>query len=159
MHVIFHLIFAVGGLWLLTKEFGRKFEPLKHWGWLAVGVVFGVLAVLSYDVFSDLVANWILHSVGGGAVTALTYFYFKAHVRPKWSWRVDAVMLFMLVSALGLINELAEYAYELAHLGTMSFDTHDTWRDLVANSAGALLTWTIVSSLLRKNSNPASNKS
>ena len=44
---------------------------------------------------------------------------------------------------LGVLNELAEYLFELLGMGIFSLDTHDTWRDFVANTTGALLTWAI----------------
>jgi len=47
---------------------------------------------------------------------------------------------------LGIVNELAEYAGELLDVGKFSFDTHDTWRDMVANTTGAAVVWLLLTS-------------
>lgn len=144
MHIIFHLVFVLAALLFLAYEFGGKFEPMRHVGWLVVGVVAGILSVIGSNTFGHPYGNFVLHCVGGGVATALTYNYLKLHTHPKWSWRVDLLVMFGLVSALGVINELAEYAAELAGVGIFSFDSHDTWRDLVANTSGALVTWLMI---------------
>jgi hypothetical protein len=55
----------------------------------------------------------------------------------------------MAVATMGVLNELAEYAAELARISVFSFDTHDVWRDFAANSLGAIAMWAIIG-LLQK---------
>lgn len=62
----------------------------------------------------------------------------------RLNWRLGLLALFMFTSALGVINELAEFAAELLNLGIFTYDRQDTWRDLAANTSGAVLTWAIV---------------
>jgi hypothetical protein len=146
---LFHPIFAVAGLFLLTKEFGKRFQPLQHFGWVIGGVPIGVLAMLAYRFFDSKTANFISHAVGGGMVSIMSYQYCKAHLQPRWSWRVDFVVAMMAVATMGVLNELAEYAAELARISVFSFDTHDVWRDFAANSLGAIAMWAIIG-LLQK---------
>lgn len=144
MHVLFHLIFAVGLLWFLSRELGFKFAPKKHLKWLVYGVVAGVIASLVSYFYFNKIGNFVLHSVGGGVVTALTYQYLRLHAKLKFKWYVDLIILFGFVSSLGVLNELYEYAIELMNIMVSSWDTHDTWRDIVANTTGAFTAWAII---------------
>ena len=81
------------------------------------------------------------------------YMYLLRTFEHRVNWRVNVVLFFLFVSALGVVNELAEYMYELVGLGIMSFDTHDTWRDFVANTSGGyllLVSFVIVSKLTQR---------
>ena len=125
---------------IFGHELKRPYILYKHWGWLAGAFTTGIVgAVLSY-VYDDKFGNFLLHASGGFA-SCLLYIYLLKTLKLRFTWSLTIVLLFGFVSALGVLNELFEYAYELLHLGTMSFDTHDTWRDFVANTTGAIFAW------------------
>lgn len=150
MQIIFQVIFAVGFLWLLARELGFEFMPKKHVRWLVYGVILGVIANVIGSYYYNKTGNFILHSVGGGVATALTYQYLKAHAKLRFKWYIDLMILFAFVSSLGVLNELYEYALELMNVMISSWDTHDTWRDLLANSVGALFAWVVIKILVKK---------
>jgi len=57
------------------------------------------------------------------------------------------LVLFAFVCMLGVLNELAEFLFELITPLTFSVDSQDTWRDFVANTFGAALAWMIYKSV------------
>ncbi len=77
------------------------------------------------------------HFVGGGLYTATLYVYLVQLFgwRPKWP--VALFGLFAWASALGVLNELAEFA--VTKLGLTRIALSDTSWDLVANTSGALV--------------------
>lgn len=148
VHVFAHLVFAVGILRWLTWEFKRPFRPERHWGWLVVVSLMSVTASMLAFIDGGRLGNILLHAIGGGMATACTYEYLKAHLRFKLNWRLDLAGLFLIVSAFGVLNELAEFAAEAAGMGIFSVDSQDTWRDFVANTVGAVIVWLYVRLLL-----------
>jgi len=130
-------------LWWLNAEFKKPVSLKKHWKWFAAALVVQLIASAISLVINDrVVGNFIYHAIGGGVTTALLYIYLIKTYRLHLSWRVELVSLYAFVSALGVMNELAEYAGEfVAGAGTFSWDKHDTWRDLTANTLGAILAW------------------
>jgi hypothetical protein len=128
-------------IWWLQYEFKRKISITRYWQWFVAALAVQVLANIVCLVIGGKAGNFLLHAVGGGMASALLFIYLKKTYVLKFSWRVELVALFAFVSALGVLNELAEYAYELLGLGILSFDSHDTWRDFVANTSGAILAW------------------
>lgn len=146
LHLLAHLLFAVGILRWLTWELKRPFQPLKHSSWVA-GLVFFSVAGLFLSELSPSgqgTGNFLLHAVGGGMATAITFEYLRRSLRIKLNWRLELAMLFLFVSGFGILNELAEYAAELVDYGIFSIDSQDTWRDFVANTSGAISSWTLI---------------
>ncbi len=47
----------------------------------------------------------------------------------------------------GCINELYEYLADVLGLGVYSWDRFDTWRDILANTLGAVAAWLLVRGL------------
>lgn len=104
----------------------------------------GVIAVSLAYIDGGRIGNILLHAIGGGMATACGYEYFKSQLRWHWNWRFDIAGLLLLVSTYGVLNELFEFAAELAGFGIFSLDSQDTWRDFVANTSGAVVVWLIV---------------
>lgn len=132
-------------LWWLKKEFQMNVSLKKHWKWFAAAILVQAAASIISLVIPDRVTgNFFYHAVGGGVTTALLYIYLLRTYRQRYSWRVEVALLYGFVSALGVMNELAEYAGEFViRVGFFSWDSHDTWRDLTANTLGAISAWLI----------------
>jgi glycopeptide antibiotics resistance protein len=128
----------------LRFEFRRKVSAKRYWKWVAATLVLQLVTGFTSGLAGDKLGNIILHAVGGGVVSLLLFTYLIKTYDVRYNWRVEVVLLFCFVSALGVLNELAEFAGELLHLGVYSFDTQDTWRDLAANTVGALLAWGVI---------------
>ena len=145
MYVFLMIIF----IYILTRwinyEFKLKYSALKYWKLLLLAVSTQLLGeYLSRAVSSAFLGNVLLHSVGGGAVSAIFFAYLVKTYKIKLNWRVMIVLLFIFVSTLGTLNEIMEYAFELLHMGIYSVDSHDTWRDIISNTSGAYICWILI---------------
>jgi glycopeptide antibiotics resistance protein len=152
MRALLTISFMVVFLWWLQYEFKKKVSLTKYWRWLAAALILQALSGVAFLVINDRVfGNFIYHAIGGGVMTTLFAVYLLKTYNQRYTWRVELVLLFGFVSALGVINELAEYATELAlhKNGLLSWDSHDTLRDLTANTSGALLAWLLYRLYLR----------
>lgn len=133
-------IFAVGN-WLKSELNQKNVSLRKHWPWVASAVGLQLTGALLAEIYDGKFGNFLLHGLGGGAAATVLFFYLIKTFHFKTNWRLELAVVFMFVSTLGALNELAEYIGELVNLGIFSFDSHDTWRDLVANTAGMFITW------------------
>ncbi len=141
LHIVGHLLFALGLLRWLTWEYKKSFERTKYVIWLFLTLFFAILGLLLSELSTSGlgIGNFLMHAVGGGVATACTYEYLRRNLGLKLSWRVELAFFFMFVSAFGVLNELLEYVAELSGYGIFSLDSQDTWRDFVANSSGAFV--------------------
>jgi hypothetical protein len=139
LHIIGHLVLALGLLRWLTWELKKPFEPKKHGILLIFTILFAILGLFLSELSTSGqgIGNALMHAVGGGMATACTYQYVKRNLNLHINWRLEVAFLFLFVSGFGVLNELIEYVAELGGYGIFSLDSHDTWRDFVANSTGA----------------------
>jgi hypothetical protein len=142
IHAFAYILFILPFTAWLGYELERSYSLAKHWGWLAGAFVTGVIGSQIYVLSPDNFGNFLMHMTGGVASTILFVYTCKT-LRLSWNWRLSTLLLLGFVSTLGVLNELAEYLYELLDLGIMSLDRQDTWRDFVANTSGALLAWLV----------------
>lgn len=141
-YVAFILVFTT---WL-GYELKRDYSLKKHWQWIAGAVAAGLVGSFIYnEFFPDKFGNFILHASGGVSAVLLFIYFTKTLKITFGNWHITMVMLFAFVSTLGVMNELAEYFFELMGLGPFAFDDHDTWRDFVANTTGAAIAWGVYS--------------
>ncbi len=155
LHFIGHLVFALGLLKWLTWELNKPFKPKKHVQWLVLTLIFSIAGLILSELSpsGQGIGNFLLHAVGGGMATACTYLYISKNLDVRINWRLNFALLFIFVSAFGIVNELLEYAAELADMGIFSLDSQDTWRDFVANSSGSftvLLLYYIVNPIAKR---------
>ena len=146
LHLTFHLVFALVILRWLSYEFKKPFKPLKGIIYLYLGLLLSITGwvLSSLDLIGASVGNILLHAVGGGMATSLVYEYLLNNLELKLNIRIEFAGLFLFVSAYGVINEISEYFGELIHYTIFSLDSQDTWRDLVANTTGAIIAFTII---------------
>lgn len=140
LYSLFYIAFALLFASWMKFELKKKVDLKKHWLWLLGPVITGLAGALVFTSSENVFTNFILHTSGGVSVTFI-YIYLIKTFKIKLNWRLHLLALFALVSMLGVVNEIFEYAVELAHLGVMAWDIHDTWRDLVANTVGAFSMW------------------
>jgi len=156
MHAILTLLFIfVLTRWLRYEYPKKRVDALKHWQWIAAAGLFQIFASILSVIFEGTVGNFLLHMIGGGVASAFMFGYLLSVLKLRVNWRVEIVLLYAFVSALGILNELAEYGAEFFGLGPFSLDAHDTWRDFVANTSGALIAWALIKvALLTKKDQP-----
>ncbi len=132
-------------------------EPKKYLPWLFAGMA---LYVVSWWLPSPLIegkdTNFSTHFVGGGLFTGFVWYYVRMSLKWEMHWLFEAFSLFVLVSALGVANELFEIV--LYEFGAMPHGIADTSWDLFANSLGALMFYGLYVLLPKsKIKNPTSN--
>lgn len=127
----------------LSQQLRVPFTPASHW-WRIAALVAVVCAIIIHSVFNSVVSNFILHALGGGVASSLLYFYVKYSLNLRLVWKLDLLALFAFVSALGCLNEIAEYALDTLQVSQFSMDRKDTWRDIVANTSGAAVGWVLI---------------
>ncbi len=129
-------------MWL-GFELRKKYSLKSHWIWILGAFTVGVIGDQVSNYYYGVGGNFFLHASGGSAATLL-YFYLTRTLRLQFNWRLNLALLFAFVSSLGVINEIVEYIFELSGFGKYSYDTHDSWRDFVANTTGMIVTWLFI---------------
>ena len=129
-------------MWL-GFELRKKYSLKSHWIWILGAFTVGVIGDQVSNYYYGVGGNFFLHASGGSAATLL-YFYLTRTLQLQFNWRLNLALLFAFVSSLGVINEIVEYIFELSGFGKYSYDTHDSWRDFVANTTGMIATWSFI---------------
>ncbi len=133
-------ILAYFGAPWIVRHFGG--ETKKYRVWLLIGIL---LYTVSWWLPSPLIegknTNFTTHFLGGGIFTGMIWYYFKQSLKWKALWLLEAVSLYVFVSALGVANELFEVV--LYMFGGMPNGIADTSWDLLANTLGALLFYVV----------------
>lgn len=140
IHAAAYILFILPFTAWLGFELRRRYSLRTHWGWLAGAFVVGIIGSQVFRIYPDMFGNFLLH-VSGGASAALLFIYLCRTLAIKLNWRLATLALFAFVCMLGVMNELAEYFFELIGFGPYSFDARDTWRDFAANTTGAGIVW------------------
>ena len=149
IHAFTYIFFILPFTAWLGFELKRECSLRTHWMYLLGAFLLGIIGSIVSQIYPSNAGNFFLHASGGASATLL-YIYFLKTLKLEFNWRLNLVILFAFVCMLGVLNELAEYLFELLGMGIFSLDTHDTWRDFVANTTGALLTWAICLPVLFK---------
>ena len=100
--------------------------------------------VLLVLIFANLVmggefVNRIQHAFAGGFAAYMTYLFALKDSKTNLPFFKTAIFGFLLVTTLGVLNELAEFFAQ--HFTNLTFATtiEDTWLDLVSNTFGIIL--------------------
>lgn len=150
IHALLYLVFILPFTYWLGHELKLKFSLKTHWPLLATAVAIGLIASFSSKVVGGPMGNFLLHGIGGGIASSFLFLYVLRTLEINQTWRLELLFLICFVSVLGVMNEIGEYVIELFHWAVMSVNTHDTWRDLVANTSGALVSWLVIKIIMSK---------
>jgi len=145
--MMFYATVTVAAFIMLAKylawEFDIKVSLRRNWIYLFAIFIISVTAVSISYLLNSIYGNFIQHMFGGGAAVGIGYYYLIKQLNYRPNWRIELVMLIGLVSILGNLNEVTEFAADLFGIAMFSIDRFDTWRDIVANTAGVLLVYII----------------
>lgn len=126
---------------------------------LIAGVLFFIAWYLPSPLIRGMNTHFTTHFVGGGLFTGFLWLYIKTCARWKRNLLYDLAMLYFLVNALGVANELFEFA--AVEAGLSDLDSQDTWWDLLANNLGAFSFWlgyAVVSRCPKRDSNDIASR-
>ncbi len=137
----FCVIYAL--LLFLYSIFFKSALPIFRWRF-AYSLIYILLlyAAVSFSAgaIEDLdLSNRVLHVFGGGFLAFFVCFLVVKDLGLRISKFHFAVFSLLVVSALGVANEITEYF--LQNYTSLSFATsaNDTWMDLMSNSLGAVI--------------------
>ncbi len=154
LHSLVFIIAIVLGPSLVSPTLQRIVRPgakvlptrIAH-SWTVAALVAAVLGIaLSHLFASPIHANLFMHAVGGGITSFCLTMSVIRQAQLKLTLAQLGLVLLGVGCVLGVANEIFEYALEMLTAGRLVFsrDTHDTWRDLCANTVGmgaAFLVW------------------
>jgi hypothetical protein len=153
LRALITIIGIVAVCYYVQLDYKPKVPYKKYWPYVAAAFAIQFASGVAFSIVGGPKGNLIYHAVGGGVMSTLFFIYLVKTFGFTFSRRIELGALFLFVSGLGVLNELAEYAAELSGHGLFSWDTHDTWRDLAANTCGALTAWLLyllVTTVLKK---------
>lgn len=123
---------------LLTQWLSGK-PPVKRTILIIAGLIYFVSWYLPSPKVDQMQTAFMTHFVGGGIFSGIVWVYVRKQLGLNYRPLQDLVFTYILVSALGVANELFEFF--ITRTGLASLTSYDTWWDLVANTSGALLFW------------------
>lgn len=129
----------------VTKLSGK---PAPHrWPLLLAGILFAISWYLPSPDAHGIPTSNATHFVGGGIFSGLVWLYLRRQIGWRRSIGIDLVVLYAVVSALGVGNELVELA--AVKIGLLDLPLTDTSEDLLANTLGAGAFWLVATALER----------
>ena len=145
--LVYGLLYAltIGAVIFIARHmYGASFSLKRVSTTICILALLCLLAAGFVGSYSEsMSANFFQHAVGGGLACGLVCIVllqaFSLHLS-KFSL---LVIIIAAVSTLGVMNELLEFVLQSTTPLMFSFDNADTWRDLAANTAGALLAWAV----------------
>lgn len=112
-----------------------KISPISI-GIIAIWSVLSFLASASIE--DDWISNRLLHALGGGFLGIVTCFLAARDGRAAISRFQFFVFGILVVTALGVGNEIMEFMLQMTTDMIFATGVFDTWLDLVSNTVGAL---------------------
>lgn len=107
---------------------------------------------ISFIIPDPALGNRFLHAIGGGFMGFLTCFLVvrdKAYTITQFQFLVFS---FLLVTALGVANEILEYVLQIFFGFISNKSLYDTWLDLISNTIGILVAATCFVPFVNKKS-------
>ncbi len=128
--------------YFLPFFFGQKIEKINRKSFFSLFLII-LFTFLNYLLISNIsnqeICNRILHGLGGGFIAFLAYFLATKDNRVSLNKFQFFVLGTLLVTALGVLNEIVEFFMQNYMNLIMAFSVNDTWLDLISNSVGILI--------------------
>lgn len=109
----------------------------RRWLLVLASLLFFVSWYLPSPLIDGHDTAFTTHFVGGGLYTGCVWLYLRTYFNWPRRLRADIAGLFLLVSALGVLNELFELGLYVTQTTRLTLE--DTSWDLWANTLGALV--------------------
>jgi hypothetical protein len=94
---------------------------------------------IAYSMPDPIVANRFIHAFGGGFMAFLTCFLVIKDTKIKLNAFQFFVFSLLIVTALGVANEILEFFLQNYFGLAFSDYINDTWLDLISNTIGSLV--------------------
>jgi len=134
-------------IYAVTSYVNRRFKVRKNTIWLVVAsLLFSLSLFLPSPVINGIDTEFWTHFFGGGFFIGLLYVYFQPLIKRDLKWYQEIILLFMLVSTFGVINELYELFAQ--QVGIFHESLEDASWDLLANTLGVITFYVLYRSYL-----------
>lgn len=138
---VFQLFFPVGK--------GNKI----NWQSLLLIIIFSIIAYTASFLMPNLeLGNRVLHIFGGGVISFFICYLVVKDKQIKISPLLFFIFSFLIITTMGVANELLEFFLQKFISFIFSANQYDTWWDLLSNLIGILLGALIFIPLLFKRS-------
>lgn len=145
MSILIYLFVIPVLVYLVVSVLDRRYRVNgNRFTLIATCVLFGLSLFLPSPIIDGEDTEFFTHLIGGGVFTGLLWLYFRAIIKPR-VWYIELLHLFVLVSVLGVVNELFELLTYSIGINTKPL-TDTTW-DLFANTTGILLFYVVYRSI------------
>jgi hypothetical protein len=94
---------------------------------------------ISFSIPNEALGNRFLHGFGGGFLVIVMCFLIVRDTKVQISRFQFFLFAFLIATALGVANEILEFALQNTTSFIFAPTINDTWLDLVSNTVGALL--------------------
>lgn len=147
------IVLYFGYAWLLPKlGFNQSQLPgFKSASSIIIFAIFSaIIFYLSFVIPNPIVANRLLHSIGGGFAGILVCFLSVKDYGLQMNRLQFFILSALTITALGVGNEIFECILQ-NYLGYISAETiNDTWLDLISNTGGIILALAIFTPFIGK---------
>ena len=111
-----------------------------------VWIIFAIAAslLISFSASGDL-SNRLLHALTGGFVSFFICFLVVKNANFRITRFQFFIFSFLVVTALGVANEILEFALQNYAEISITQTVNDTWLDLISNTLGSFLAASIFS--------------
>lgn len=132
----------IGLHFLLPALLGKRASTLRVQSLASLGIIF-VMSILgnslAFTISHPEFGNRVLHGFGGGFMAFLVCFLVIKDSKLAINKFQFFVLSALIVTALGVMNEIAEFFLQNFYGLHFSPNINDTWLDLMSNTAGILL--------------------
>lgn len=142
LYVLLVPLAVFGTSQLLDKWCGRSGNT---WLLITACLLFSLAYFLPSPYIHGRDTQFMMHVVGGGLFCGFLWAYHRTKLRLPHGWYWEIGSLFVLVSTLGVLNELYElFAYEFLD----GMQVLDTSYDLLANTLGVAIFYGVYATIL-----------
>jgi hypothetical protein len=117
---------------------------------LYIAAISVTVYIVSYQTPNQQLGNRLIHALGGGFLTYIVAFLAVKDSRLPVNKVRFFIFTFMLVTTLGVFNEIAEFFLQNYFNFQAAPNINDTWLDLISNTVGILLAAAIFTPFLGK---------
>jgi glycopeptide antibiotics resistance protein len=145
MYIIFIVGAMIGAYGALLLLLPLLFNSPIVWptstSWQAVGCIIicaSMALTIAFLPSDPWWSNRLLHCIGGGVLASIMCFLAVRDSKVGLNRMQYFLVNFLIVTALGVANELAEFFLQTHAIGSFAASIDDTWLDLTSNTVGSL---------------------
>ncbi|ETB63952.1 TPA: hypothetical protein DIC38_01530 [Candidatus Nomurabacteria bacterium] len=117
-------------------------------------IIIAILSFTTYEIAFMIpsleIGNRFLHGVGGGFISSLLSFLVFKDTKIQVSKFQFFFFTFLIVSTLGVFNEILEFFLQNYAHKIFAINSKDTWLDLISNTVGAIISSLVLMNFIKR---------